>query len=186
MQDKIIEMLGAGVTPVQVALACGVTEGYISQLLAQEDIAQTVRELRVQKATAYIEHDASLDTDEEVARRLVRKNLDNAFLKPMEVLKHFQVLNAAKRQSAGATQAQTPTSTVVNLHLPAVAMVEFKLTVDRQVIEVDGRSMAAMPASRVAGMLREKRAVQDMELIQKGLDNKTPMRIVTPSILDTI
>lgn len=175
MKDKIIEMLGAGVTPVQVALACGVSESYISQLLADEHVEAQVKALRVEKAAAYVEHDAQLDSDEEVVRRKVRRNIDDGFLKPMELLKHFQVLNAARRKSEGAGTAQVPTSTIVQLHLPTAAAVQFKMTVDKQVVEIDGRAMTAMPAAQVAKMLREKKAVEtlDMALEQPKMELKT-------------
>ena len=184
MKHKIIDMLGAGVSPVQTALAIGVTEGYISQLLAQEDIATQVQELRATRATAHIDHDTALDTDEEVARKLVRRNLDNGFLKPMEALKHFQVLNAARRKTDVVGQTQVPTSTVVNLNIPTMATVQFKMTSDRQVIEIDSRSMATMPAREVTKLLREKKAVEMLE--QSSILAGPPMKIATPSILERL
>jgi hypothetical protein len=182
MKEKIIEMLGAGVTPVQVALACGVTEGYISQLLSNPEIEEQVKSLRVHKAAAYVEHDAALDTDEEAARKIVRRNIDNGFLKPMEALKHFQVLNSARRKSDSHGNTQVPTSTVVQLNLPAAAAVQFKLTVDKQVIEIDGRSMTTMPAQMVTKMLREKKA---QEHLQMALESPR-MKIETPSLIDSL
>jgi hypothetical protein len=182
MKEKIVEMLGAGVTPVQVALACGVTEGYISQLLSDPVVEEQVKSLRVHKAAAYVEHDAALDTDEEAARKIVRRHIDNNFLKPMEALKYFQVLNAARRKSDSHGNTQVPTSTVVQLNLPPAAAVQFKLTVDKQVIEIDGRSMTTMPAQQVTKMLREKKA---QEHLQAALD--TPkMTINTPSLLEQL
>lgn len=182
MKGKIVEMLGAGVSPVQVALACGVSESYISQLLADEDIAQQVKELRVQRASAYVEHDDALDSDEEVARKLVRRNLDTGLLKPMEALKHFQVLNAARRKSDSHGGAQVPTSTIVNLNLPPAAAVQFKLTTDKQVIEIDGRSMTAMPAQQVTKLLREKKAAEMLETSLQA----PKIKLTTSALLDSI
>ena len=182
MKEKIIEMLGAGVTPVQVAMACGVSESYVSQLLADENILGKVQELRTAKVSAYVENDAALDTDEEVARRQVRRNLDNGFLKPLEVLRHFQVLNMAKRKSDIHASAHVPTTTVVQLNLPAAAAVQFRLTNDKQVIEIDGRSMVTMPAQRVTKMLREKQAG---ETLQHALDGPK-MEIQTSELLNSL
>jgi hypothetical protein len=182
MKEKIVEMLGAGVTPTQVALACGVSDSYISQLLADENIATEVAEKRTVRAAAFVESDASLDSDEEIARSAVRRNLDHGFLKPMETLRHFQVLNAARRKSDSHAGAQVPTSTVVQLNLPAAAAVQFRLTVDRQVIEVDGRSMTTMPAQRVTKMLREKKA---QEMLQTSLEGPK-MTIKASSLLDSL
>lgn len=167
---------------MQVAMACGVTESYISQLLSDEGIEEQVSTMRVQKAAAYVEHDTALDSDEEVARQLVRRNLDHGFLKPMEALKHFQILNAARRKSDSHGNAQVPTSTVVQLNLPPSAAVQFKLTMDRQVIEIDGRSMTTMPAQQVTKLLREKKA---QEMLQTALE-MPKMKIATPSLLDSL
>lgn len=182
-QEKIVALLGVGVTPTQVALATGVSDGYISQLIARPEIAAQIAELRTAKAAEHIEHDASLDSDEELARRLVRTNLDRGFLKPMEVLRHFQVLNAARRKSDVSNLQSAPTATIVNLQLPAQAAVQFQLTVDRQVIEVSGRSMATMGAKQVATMLQEKRktavAVETRELLNSSLGD--PLKMVGDS-----
>jgi non-ribosomal peptide synthetase component F len=166
-------------------LATGVSEGYVSQLLSDETVAAAVTERRAVTAAKFIEHDERLDSDEEVARKLVRRNLDNGILRPMEALRHFQVLNAARRQSQGA-QTQVPLSTIVALQLPPSARVEFKLTVDKQVVEVDGRSMATMPASHVQKLLRNKKAQEDLTDVLELPANGKKMTITTPSLLDSI
>lgn len=184
---KVIDLLGAGVSPVQVALACGITESYVSQLLSQQEIADEVTSLRAARAAQYVEHDDNLDSDEEKARRLVRRNLDNGILKPMEALQHFRVLNAARRQSQAAV-ATPAVSTVVTLNLPVAAQVQFKLTTDKQIIEVDGRSLATMPASSMARMLKERQTRETLTDLHAMVTDVTPrkMEITTPSLLDSI
>lgn len=182
-KDKIIELLGAGISPVQVAGACGVSESYISQLLSDEAVTAHVQALRIQRTSKYIEQDNSIEAAEKRALELVSRNLETGFMKPGEALKHFQVLNAAKRKSEGSAVGTTPNSTVVNLTIPAAAAVQFKMTTDKQVIEIEGRSMSTMPASAVNKMLRERKAKQ---VLQQSLGD--PIRIETPhiDILDTI
>lgn len=176
MQEKIVEMLGAGVTPVQVARAVGCEESYVSQILAVPELHGRITELRAVRAAQYIEHD---DTIEEMEKRaLVRLSNAIDFLRPMEALKAFQVLNSAKKKSDAASRQDVPTSTVVNINLPAAAITQFKLTSDKQVIEVDGRSMATMPAAKVAQMLREKKAG---EQLQEALG--APLVIDTPAFV---
>lgn len=170
-KDRVVELLGAGVTPVQVASAVGCSESYVSQLLAVPEIEAMVRKLRSERAAEYIEHDDSVQAAEKAALGLVRRNVDNGFLKPMEALKHFQVLNAARRKSDSTGGTAVPTNTIVNFTLPENAAVQFKMTTDRQVIEVDGRSMATLPAAQVAKMLREKKAAEQL------LESLEPLRI---------
>jgi phosphoserine aminotransferase len=64
--------------------------------------------------------------------------------------------------------------------------VEFKLTVDKQVVEVDGRSMATMPASHVQKLLRNKKAQEDLTDVLELPANGKKMTITTPSLLDSI
>ena len=70
----------------------------------------------------------------------------------MRVLKVAQVANAAKRKSEAATAVQQP-STIVNIALPQQALVEFKLSTDKQVVEIDGRSLTTMPSHVVQAKL---------------------------------
>jgi hypothetical protein len=102
----------------------------------------------------------------------------------MEALKHFQVLNAARRKSDVHASAHVPTSTVVQLQLPQAATVQFKLTTDRQVIEIDGRSMVTMPAQRVTKLLRE-RQTEARETLQAALD-APKMDIKTSKLLESL
>lgn len=163
MREKIIALLGSGVPATQVASACGVSDSYVSQILSEEGVQEKVQELRTEKAMRYVEHDEKLDSDEAAALKLVRRNIHNGFLKPMETLRHFQILNAARRRSdTGQTQADAP-STVIALNIPAAAIVQFKLTHERQVIEVEGRSLVPLPAAQVAKMARERKAVEQLE-----------------------
>lgn len=186
-QDKIIEMLGSGVPATVVANAVGVTDGYISQLLAVPEIHARVVALRTERSAGRIEHDDTIIGAERRALELVKRNLDNGALsglKPMEALKHFQVLNAARKSGDHAASGSgQPSGTVVNLHLPENAKVQFSMTVDKQVIEIDGRSMATMPASRVNQMLREKKAKAAIQ----GIANATTVEAIEmPSILQDL
>lgn len=156
MKDKVIEMLGAGVLQVQVATALGVEESYISQLMAEDGVRDQVAQLRAIKATEYLQHDSAIEDVEAIALERVMK------LIPMETniiraLKVFQVANAAKKKSESSVTPQQPSS-IVNITLPQQALVEFKMTVDKQVVEVQGRSMATMPSHVLQAKLRDKKA----------------------------
>lgn len=158
MEDKIIELLGAGVPASVVATTVGCDPSYVSQLMAREDISGRVAELRLAKAAEHVEHDNNIADLEKVALEKMAKLLPMQ-TDVMKVTKVFQVLNAAKKSSdvGLAQQASTP-ATIVSIELPEQAMVALKLTVDKQVVEVGGRSMVPMPSHMVAAKLREKKA----------------------------
>lgn len=166
MKDKIIELLGCGLSNVQVAQTVGCDESYISQLLADETVVMQVQALRSEKASGYVQHDGNIDSLEMQALARVAETIP--FMKPMEALKAFDTLNSARRKTGlnhGIPQAP---SQIVTISLPANAEVSFKLSADNQVIEVEGRSVATLPSSAVSALLRKQQAQKLLEKVAAG------------------
>ena len=158
MEDRIVELLGAGAPQHVVAEAVGVDPSYISQLMQREEVAARVAELRLKKASEHVAHDSNITDLEKTALEKM------AHLLPlqtdlMKVTRVFQVLNAAKKASdaALAQQASTP-GTIVTLNFSAEAQVELKMTSNKEIVEINGRSMVPMPSHMVAQKLRDKKA----------------------------
>lgn len=181
VQERVIELLGAGIQPVQVAAACGVTESWVSQIQSDEGNAARIAELRSIRASQYVEHDTKIDDLEKRALKKIGELLP-MIMKPMEAVKVFQTLNAAKRKTDAASQQHTQTATIVNLEIPANAMVGFKMTVDKQVIEVEGRSMLPLSAQEVAKKLKDK---QTKELLEHSLTLPN-QKLEVPALIDQI
>lgn len=159
MKEDILSLLGDyGLTQRQVADTLGCEESYVSQLMAQEEFRSEVMARRSAKATEYREHDCKVDGGEERALQRVLETI--GVMKPMEALKAFQVLNGAKRRSAVQSGPQHVTQ-IVNVELPESAMVHFRIAPEsREVIEVEGRSLATLPAGNVRQMLASRTAAQ--------------------------
>ncbi len=167
MEDRIIELLGSGVPPSVVATTVGCDPSYISQLMDREEVAARVAELRAEKAAEHIQHDENIHDLEKMALERIGKLLPMQ-TDLMKVTKVFQVLNSAKKSSDhGVLGNSNAPGTIVTLELPAAAHVTFKLTPDKQVVEVQGRSMVPMPSHMVAAKLREKKA---QELLDHSKD----------------
>lgn len=166
MQEKIQEMLGAGLTQSQVAHAVGVDESYISQLMTDEEFVRTVQELRSEKASAFIEHDGRIDTMEQAALARISESIP--FMKPMDALKTFQTLNSAKRKTGLNHGVQQVPSQIAILNLPENASVVFQLSTDNQVVSVEGRSVATLPSSNVTAMLRKRQAEAQLVKLTNG------------------
>lgn len=173
-QEKILDLLGAGVPQVQVATAVGVDESYVSQLMAEDWFRGAVQERRAAHAVESIEHDEKIDSIERRAWERIDKLLPLE-TNLMKLLKVAQVANAAKRKSEVAV-ASTQPATIVNIALPQSALVQFKMTSDKQVIEIEGRSMNTMPSHVVQSKLREKKAasllVDQTQLIPQDMASK--------------
>lgn len=158
MLEKIIELLGRGISQSSVAMAVGVSDGYISQLMADEEIKRRVQELRLKHLQAFTDHDDEVDDLESKALRKLHSLLPFVS-KPMEAVRIFQVANTAKRKAEGVDPTQTGhvTAPIVQLNLPASAAVHFKLSMDKQVVEVEGRSLATLPSKELNKQLAERR-----------------------------
>lgn len=170
MRDRIIEMLGRNIPAMQVAAAVGCDDSYISQIMSDPDTALKVQELRTVYYSEYIEQDARTDRAEAAALAKVEQLLP-FIMRPAEAVRVYAVLNAARRRTvdAAAATTQLPAQTVV-LDLPAATRVRFTTTPDRQVIEVEGRSLTTMPARNLSQQLEQRNA-------QRLLNAPVPMQL---------
>lgn len=174
MKERIIEMLGQGLSATQVASAVGCDDSYISQLISDEDVSRQIQELRAENFSKYVEQDKFLDDAE--ARALEKVSSLVGFIsKPAEAVRVFGILNAAKRRTVDQVNQQQAVAQTVSLDLPAAARVRFTLTHDKQVIEIEGRSMTTMPAKNLAARLEQRNASRllDMQVPATILDVKS-------------
>jgi transcriptional regulator with XRE-family HTH domain len=171
-QQRILELLGAGASQSQVAMAVGVEDSYVSQLMANEDFRSGVQALRAEAAAKHAATDAKIDNIEDIAWKRI-ESLVPMETNLMKLLKVATAANAAKRKSGGNAVTAPATAQIVNIQLPQSAVVEFKMTPDRQVVEISGRSMNTMSSAKVHAALREKRAKELVEDVTPQVNGKT-------------
>lgn len=157
MNDKIIALLSAGVPQSMVAKACGVTDGYVSQLMADENIRAQVTEAKI----GDIEKGLSVDTSIESLEKLSLEKLEKLIpfmSKPRDLLAVFQAMNTAKKKTAELVGSNigTPTAPLVQINISQAAAIAFRMDSVKQVIEVDGRSMTTLPAKLLNARLAER------------------------------
>lgn len=190
MEEKIIELLGAGVKPSVVAASVGCDPSYVSQLMEKEEVAARVQDLRAQAAAEMVGKDKDITDIEQLALNRIKTLL------PMQtnlalVTKVFQAMNGARKSTdIGLAQAGAQPSAIVSLSLPAASEVFLKITTDNQVVEIAGRSMVPLPSNQVAQKLREKQAVRLLEsTVSRGPDAVPAMPVLsnkTKSIVDQL
>lgn len=162
MEDKIIELLGRGYSQTVVASAVGCEDSYISQLMAREDIRSQVATLRLQHVAGHVEMDDSVDSLEAKAMEKLQHLLPFV-TKPMDALRIYQVANAAKRKTEGATATNTESrAPVVQVSIPVHVAMQFRLDSSKQVVEINGKSMAALPSATLNKRLEERRTRQPL------------------------
>lgn len=155
MKEQIASLLVAGVSRKQVAAATGVSEGYISQLVNTDEEFQ-----RITANTGDPEHDSKIDALEREALAKMQGLLQYE-TNLMRAAKVFQIANNAVRRSQGVSSSEN--GPVVSITLPTAMAVGIKVTTDKQVVEIAGRSMATMSSKQVQEKLKEKKAAQLLE-----------------------
>jgi transcriptional regulator with XRE-family HTH domain len=155
--DRIKTLLGQGLSNEVVASAVGCTPSYISQLLSDEAFMEEVSIARTVSLSARTERDNTIDSIEDSLLTRLKDSIEqNMIYKPGDLLKAFQVLNAAKRRGAQAVgHASTAGNTVVNIQLPTQVLQKFVLSETKEVVEIDGQTLVSMNAGNLLNHLKE-------------------------------
>ncbi len=164
MKERIIEMLGQGLSATQVANAVGCDDSYISQLLADEVVSEQVQALRAENFSKYVELDKKVDLAEAEALSKLT-TLAQFITKPTEAARVYSILNQAKRRTVDQVNQQHAVAQTVALDLPEAARVRFTITSDKQVIEIEGRSMTTLPSKNLAARLEQRNATRLLDMV---------------------
>ncbi len=139
-EERALKLLGSGCGPEVVATAIGVSISRISQLLSNIEFAAAVSELRFQNLQKHNEMDNEYDTMEKTLVQNLKDVLP-LMMRPMEILKAIQVINAAKRRGQSAPESITNQQTVVNLTMPKLIMQQFTTNINNQVIKAGSQTL---------------------------------------------
>jgi len=126
-EERALTLLGQGISPEATAAACGVSVSRISQLLSEDDFASAVATLRFQ---ALQKHNAQDSEYDEIEQQLTTKFKESIplMMRPMEILKGLQVINAQKRRGSSAPESILEKQQVVSITLPSVIINNFTST----------------------------------------------------------
>lgn len=153
VRDKIIALLGAGVSQTVAAEAAGVSDGYVSQLLLLPEVIEEVAKLKAGKLEGYLKIDNTIEEAEKLALEVTVKKLP--FAKVGEAAKIFGIMNAARKKATQDAGGNANGGQQVTLILPRAAKVMVTINPDNQIIEVDGRSTAPLP-SKVLPLMQQR------------------------------
>lgn len=151
-EERALTLLGQGnISLESVAAACGVSVSRISQLMSDEEFSAKVAELRFNSLQKYNEQDASYDDIEKQATEQLKRSLP-LVMRPMELVKVIQVINAAKRRGTSAPEAILEKQQVVNISLPSVIINNYTnlqpvTNVHNQVVRVGDQDLTTLQSS---------------------------------------
>jgi AraC-like DNA-binding protein len=163
--ERIKQLLGQGLSTSVVASAVGCDPSYVSQLLEDTEFHNEVLNLRAGKAEALVARDGSWDSIEDLALKQAEKVLPFV-TRPQELIRIAAMANAAKRRATEFSSGSESAAPTVNLVLPESAVIHFNMNSNSQVIEVDGRSMQALPSKHLAARMAERKVLRDESGVQ--------------------
>lgn len=140
MRDRALELLGAGVSQEATASALGVSASYISQLMAEEEFAKAVAELRFTQLNNHTKRDNKYDAIEDKLLTRMEQSLP-LMIKPNEILRAIQVVNAAKRRGSQAQELPVGQHAQVVLSMPVKLVQKFTTNIMNQVISVEDKEL---------------------------------------------
>lgn len=171
VSSRALTLLGQGISPSIVAATCGVSESRISQLVSDPQFAAAVAELRFNSLQKHNERDSLYDSIED---KLLEKleDLLPLMMRPMEVLRAIQTINAAKRRGQSAPDSILQQNTVINLSMPTQIIQRFQLNAQNMVVQAGDQTLLTLQSS---SLLNNIKAQKEM----KGVSNDPP-RIAPP------
>lgn len=195
IRDRIQTMMSSGLEPAVIARAVGCEPSYISQLMEDEGFREAVQAARIVNLTDATERDKRLSRLEDSAIERLEATIPMV-MKPMDAAKILQIVNNTKRRGAELSGGNaTSGAPVVQLMLPEAARVQFTFNSSNQIIDVEGRSMAPLPTTRLVQMAAERRATisaqpaqaLDKQRAQTVLDKIGATELQTlPPVLDVL
>ena len=147
-ESRALSLLSQGLGPEVVAAAVGVSTSRISQLLSTPEFAAQVAEGRYENLAKHNTRDNAYDSMEDEL-----KDCLPFMMRPMEVLKAIQVINAAKRRGSSAPESITSQQTVVQLIMPTQILQSFTTNVNNQVIKAGQQDLVTVQSASMDKLL---------------------------------
>lgn len=154
-ESRALTLLGQGIPASVVAATCGVSESRISQLISDPVFAAQVAELRFSSLQKHNERDSKYDTMEDALIDKL-KDLMPLMMRPMEVLKAIQVINAAKRRGASAPDSITQQQTFINLNIPTTLIQKFQINSNNHVIQAGEQTLLTLQSGSLLQKIKEQ------------------------------
>ena len=167
VQARALELLGDGLQSSIVAQTLGVSESYISQLLADEQFLKGVVEKRYEHLVKHNKRDAEYDGIEDQLLERLKATLPMLF-DPLKITRVLQVINAAKRRGQSTPDSITQQNVIVNLTLPTAIIDRFSVTKDanNQIIEAGEQKLVTIQSGTLLDRLKQQSQAQTVQAKQ--------------------
>jgi len=162
--DRALALLGQGVPPIAVANALGVDQSRITQLLSDPEFATRVIELKFEALSKHNQRDQSIDGLEDKLLDKLRDCLPY-MTRPMEILKSFSIINAAKRRGTIAQDGLVgQQQTIIQLNIPQIVIDKFQTNIHNQVVQVGQQSLLTIQSGQLLKTVGAQNATKQNDL----------------------
>lgn len=152
----------------RVAHLAGVDVSYISQLMADEVFKEAVMAERIMAGEAKVRMDDNADSIEQMLLEKLKRALP-MMVKPMEILRAYEVVNKAKRKvDTGSVGSGVEGGTMLSLRIPKHTALRFRMDTKGEVIEVEGKPLVTMPSTGLLKLMNERGSEYGHELEALG------------------
>jgi len=162
INERALSLLGMGIQQEKVASALGVTPSYISQLIADEDFARQVTELKFQQLSKHTTRDMNYDTIEDKLQEKLLKSLP-LLIRPQDILGAIKIVNGASRRGVDTTDDLVTKANIVQLNMPVQIVQEFTTNINNQVIKAGDQSLITMQSSDLRKKVEDTTAPKTIE-----------------------
>lgn len=155
-QKQAVSLLSSGVSQTQVAAALGISDGLVSQWMADETFAAQVQLATIAVTENEQRFDTLLEDAEMKALDNIKQRLPLANLQ--QSLAAFSVLNKAQTRrsrnpASGIAQNRAP---IVQIVLPTQMAVQYIKNTQAEIVEVEGQTLVSAPQAMLPTLLKER------------------------------
>lgn len=156
--ERALNLLGAGVSAVQVAQSCGVSESRISQLMSQSEFSEAVQVLRFARLQKQNLRDDEWDSLEDSAVERLKKRIESGMIHDdNKLLRIAQIANAAKRRGVASPDSNTGAqSAIVQLVMPVQIVNKFTKDSHNRVVEAGDQSLVTIQSGSMSRLLSSR------------------------------
>ncbi len=173
---KLLKFLGSGCTQVQAANACGVSEGLVSQLCAEESFQEQIAEV----LSRNIEVASQIDENYVEVEKILSKRLRDVIGYMTNADQIARILKTVaniprKTQPRVPLNLETVSGAIapVALAIPIVARNVFVISPNSEVVKLDDKELVTLNSSSMESLLRQKRE-------RVTIEQSKPVKFVEP------
>ncbi len=168
MVDKtaLAELIAYDIPVTQIAHAFGVSPQYIHNMMREDEELQSI--LQEKSAEVAVREHNSRVNIEVVKHDLLEKikaqiDLSDSLMESVKALETVTNIEAKQRALRHGESVEGPKPGVIDLHLnlPGDALVQIQKNGNNEIINIAGRNMAPMPATKVIEAVKERKNGKD-------------------------